>query len=69
MRLNVKVGIEYTLSLKLTEEELETLKKNRKIVEDKIRELVYNTTGQDCDGDIGFQKVRVKICQNELTDL
>lgn len=40
MRLNVKVGIEYTLSLKLTEEELETLKKNRKIVEDKIRELV-----------------------------
>ena len=69
MRLNVKVGIEYTLSLKLTEEELETLKKNRKIVEDKIRELVYNTTGQDCDGDIGFQKVRVKIFQNELTDL
>lgn len=69
MRLNVKVGIEYTLSLKLTEEELETLKKNRKIVEDKIRELVYNTTGQDCDGDIGFQKVRVKIYQNELTDL
>lgn len=61
MRLNVQVGIEYTLSLKLTEEELETLKKNRKIVEDKIRELVYNTTGQDCDGDIGFQKVRVKI--------
>lgn len=69
MRLNVKVGIEYTLSLKLTEEELETLKKNRKIVEDKIRELVYNTTGQDCDGDIGFQKVRVKIYQNELTNL
>ena len=69
MRLNVKVGIEYTLSLKLTEEELETLKKNRKIVEDKIRELVYNTTGQDCDGDIGFQKIRVKIHQNELTDL
>lgn len=69
MRLNVKVGIEYTLSLKLTEEELETLKKHRKIVEDKIRELVYNTTGQDCDGDIGFQKVRVKIYQNELTNL
>lgn len=69
MRLNVKVGIEYTLSLKLTEEELETLKKHRKIVEDKIRELVYNTTGQDCDGDIGFQKVRVKIYKNELTDL
>ena len=69
MRLNVKVGIEYTLSLKLTEEELETLKKHRKIVEDKIRELVYNTTGQDCDGDIGFQKVRVKIYPNELTDL
>lgn len=69
MRLNVQVGIEYTLSLKLTEEELETLKKNRKIVEDKIRELVYNTTGQDCDGDIGFQKVRVKIYQNELTDI
>lgn len=69
MRLNVKVGIEYTLSLKLTEEELETLKKNRKIVEDKIRELVYNTTGQDCEGDIGFQKVRVKIYQNELTNL
>lgn len=69
MRLNVKVGIEYTLSLKLTEEELETLKKNRKIVEDKIRELVYNTTGQDCEGDIGFQKVRVKIFQNELTNL
>ena len=69
MRLNVKVGIEYTLSLKLTEEELETLKKNRKVVEDKIRELVYNTTGQDCDGDMGFQKVRVKIYQNELTDL
>lgn len=69
MRLNVKVGIEYTLSLKLTEEELETLKKNRKIVEDKIRELVFNTTGQDCEGDIGFQKVRVKIYQNELTDL
>lgn len=69
MRLNVQVGIEYTLSLKLTEEELETLKKNRKIVEDKIRELVYNTTGQDCDGDIGFQKVRVKIQQNELTDI
>ena len=69
MRLNVKVGIEYTLSLKLTEEELETLKKHRKIVEDKIRELVFNTTGQDCEGDIGFQKVRVKIYQNELTDL
>lgn len=69
MRLNVQVGIEYTLSLKLTEEELETLKKNRKIVEDKIRELVYNTTGQDCDGDIGFQKVRVKIYQKELTDI
>ena len=69
MRLNVQVGIDFRMSMKLTEEELETLKQNRKIVEDKIRELVYNTTGQDCDGDIGFQKVRVKIYQNELTNL
>ena len=69
MRLNVQVGIDFRVSMKLTEEELETLKQNRKLVEDKIRELVYNTAGQDCDGDIGFQKVRVKIYQNELTDL
>lgn len=69
MRLNVQVGIDFRMSMKLTEEELETLKQNRKLVEDRIRGLVFDSMGQNFEGDIGFQKVRVKIYQNELTNL
>lgn len=69
MRLNVQVGIDFRMSMKLTEEELETLKQNRKLVEDRIRGLVFDSMGQNFEGDMGFQKVRVKIYQNELTDL
>lgn len=69
MRLNVQVGIDFRMSMKLTEEELETLKQNRKLVEDRIRGLVFDSMGQNFEGDMGFQKVRVKIFQNELTNL
>lgn len=69
MRLNVKVGIEYTLSLKLTEEELETLKKHRANIENKIRNMIFEEFGSEYEGDDGYQKVTIHIYQNELTDV
>lgn len=65
LRLNVQATINVKISVAMTEDDVKFLGN----VENTIREMVEEAFGSDFNDERGYQKIDVKILQNELTNL
>lgn len=69
MRLNIQAQIDIQSSIELDNDDIPFLLKHQKNVENTIKNMVYNAFGGDYVGEDGFQKISLKIFQNQLTSV
>lgn len=69
MRLNLNVDVNLRMSMKLDDAETRFVQEHRANIENKIRNMIFEEFGSECEGDDGYQKVTIHIYQNELTDV
>lgn len=69
MRLNIQAQIDIQSSIELDNDDIPFLLKHQKNVENTIKNMVFNAFGGDYCGEDGFQKISLKIFQNQLTDV
>ena len=69
MKLNIQAQIDIQSSIEIDSDDIPFLLKHQKNVENTIKNMVYNAFGSDYVGEDGFQKISLKIFQNQLTDV
>lgn len=69
MRLNIQAQVDLKASIVIENDDVAFLLKHQKNVENTIKNMVYNAFGGDYVGEDGFQKISLKIFQNQLTDV
>lgn len=69
MRLNIQAQIDIQSSIEIDSDDISFLLKHQKNVENTIKNMVFNAFGGDYVGEDGFQKISLKIFQNQLTDV
>ena len=69
MRLNIQAQIDIQSSIEIDSDDIPFLLKHQKNVENTIKNMVYNAFGGDYVGEDGFQKISLKIFQNQLTSV
>ena len=69
MRLNIQAQVDLKTSIIIENDDIKFLLEHQKNVENTIRNMVYNAFGGDYVGEDGFQKISLKIFQNQLTSV
>lgn len=69
MRLNIQAQIDIQSSIEIDSDDIPFLLKHQKNVENTIKNMVFNAFGGDYVGEDGFQKISLKIFQNQLTSV
>lgn len=69
MRLNIQAQVDLKTSIIIENDDIKFLLKHQKNVENTIKNMVYNAFGGDYVGEDGFQKISLKIFQNQLTSV
>lgn len=69
MRLNIQAQVDLKTSIIIDNDDVKFLLEHQKNVENTIKNMVFNAFGGDYCGEDGFQKISLKIFQNQLTDV